>query len=100
MFRKPVGDRGIPVIHSAPKMLHEDERHAARLAEPTIGEADSISLYELCRRGLVAVLGHWRIPLTVGLETTRGGGLENLCLPNPPTPPSRSLLPDPPPTRA
>src|ERR1700704_5968360 len=55
MFRKAVGDRGIPVIHSTPKMLHENERHAARLAESAIGEADPISLDELCRRGLVGV---------------------------------------------
>src|ERR1700736_6421970 len=55
MFRKPVGDRGIPVIHSTPKMLHENERHAARLAESAIGEADPVSLDELCRRGLVGV---------------------------------------------
>src|ERR1700736_4401950 len=47
MFRKSVGDRGIPVIHSAPKMLHQDERHAGCLAKAAIGEADSISLYEL-----------------------------------------------------
>src|SRR5258708_2111042 len=53
MFRKAIRDRGIPVIHSTPKMLHENERHAARLAESTIGEADPVSLDELCRRGLV-----------------------------------------------
>ena len=58
MFRKAVGDRGIPVIHSTPKMLHENERHAAQLAESAIGEADTVNLYELRRRGLVAVLGH------------------------------------------
>jgi hypothetical protein len=39
-------------------MLHENERHAARLAESAIGEADPISLDELCRRGLVGVLAH------------------------------------------
>src|ERR1700688_328907 len=55
MFRKAVGDRGIPVIHSTPKMLHENERHAARLAESAIGEADPVSLDELCRRGFVGV---------------------------------------------
>src|SRR6202163_558384 len=55
MFRKPVSDRGIPVIHSTPKMLHENERHAARLAESAIGEADPVSLDELCRRGFVGV---------------------------------------------
>src|SRR6202162_3924418 len=55
MFRKAVDDRGIPVIHSTPKMLHENERHAARLAESAIGEADPVSLDELCRRGLVGV---------------------------------------------
>src|ERR1700674_5761605 len=55
MFRKAVSDRGIPVIHSTPKMLHENERHAARLAESAIGEADPVSPDELCRRGLVGV---------------------------------------------
>src|SRR3979411_3515711 len=60
MFRKAVGDRGIPVIHSTPKMLHENERHAARLAESAIGEADPVSLDELCRRGLGGVYYWWR----------------------------------------
>src|ERR1700730_9610607 len=43
MFRKAVGDHGIPVVHSAPKMLQENERHAAARAESAIGEADSVS---------------------------------------------------------
>src|ERR1700681_4514232 len=55
MFRKAVGERGIQVIHSAPKMLHEDERHATGPAESAICEADSVSLDELCRRGLVGM---------------------------------------------
>ena len=58
MFRKAVGDRGIPVIHSAPKMLHENERRATALAESAIGEPDSVSVYKLGRGGLVGVLGH------------------------------------------
>jgi len=33
-------------------VLVEDERHAAGLAESAIGETDSVSLDELCRRGL------------------------------------------------
>src|ERR1700736_6173767 len=55
MFRKAVGDRGIPVIHSTPKMLHENERRAAGLAESAIGEADAVRFDELRRRGLVSV---------------------------------------------
>src|ERR1700720_2501255 len=47
--------RWVPVIHGADVVLVEDERHAAGLAEAAIGEADSVSLYELCRRGLVSM---------------------------------------------
>src|SRR6202048_879134 len=36
MCRKSVGDRGIPVIHSATKVLHENERNTAGLAESAI----------------------------------------------------------------
>src|ERR1700732_1719179 len=50
--------RWVPIIHGAEVVLIENERHAAGLAEPAIGEADSLGLDELCRRGLVAVLGH------------------------------------------
>jgi len=39
-------------------MLVEDDRHAAGFAKSAIGEADSVSLDELCWRGPVAVLGH------------------------------------------
>src|ERR1700719_3335925 len=45
----------IPVIHGADVVLAKDERHSSGLAEATIGEADSASLYELCRRGLVSM---------------------------------------------
>jgi len=49
-------------------VLIEDERHAAGLAEPAIGEADSLGLDELCRRGLMAVrfIG---IPFLVGCSS-------------------------------
>ena len=47
--------RRVPVIHGADVVLVEDDRHAAGLAESAIGEADSVSLYELCRRGLVGM---------------------------------------------
>jgi hypothetical protein len=53
-----IGHHRVPVIHGAEVVLIENERHAAGLAEPAIGEADSLSLYELRRRGLVAVLVH------------------------------------------
>ena len=47
--------RRVPVIHGADVVLVEDDRHAAGLAESAISEADSVSLYELCRRGLVGI---------------------------------------------
>src|SRR6202040_1853053 len=47
MFRKAGGKRGIPVIHSAPKMRHEDERQATGPAKPAICEADFVSLDDL-----------------------------------------------------
>jgi hypothetical protein len=46
------------MVHGAGEVLIEDERHAAGFAESAIGEAGSICLYELCRRGLMGVLGH------------------------------------------
>ena len=45
------------MVHGAGIVLVEDERHAARLAEAAIGEADAVGLDELRRRGLVGVLG-------------------------------------------
>src|SRR6202140_812221 len=45
-------------IHGARVVLVEDNRHAVGLAESAIGEADSVGLDELRRRGLVTVLGH------------------------------------------
>src|ERR1700726_901337 len=54
-----IGHHRVPVIHGAEVVLVEDERHAAGLAEAAIGEADSVSLYELRRRGLVGMhYGH------------------------------------------
>src|SRR3982074_1101464 len=47
--------RRVPIIHGADVVLVEDDRHTAGLAESAIGEADSVSLYELCRRGLVSM---------------------------------------------
>jgi hypothetical protein len=55
--------RRVLVIHGARVVLVEDDRHAAGLAKSAIGEADSDSLYELCRRGLVGVFGHVARPL-------------------------------------
>ena len=52
----------IPVIPSPAKMLVENERHAAVIAETAVGETDSIGLDELCRRGLMGVGGHDRSP--------------------------------------
>src|ERR1700736_1639990 len=70
-FLNAVGERGIPVIHSAPKMLHEDERHAAGLAESAIREADSVGLDELCWCSLMAVLVH-RVSLGAQADLPNG----------------------------
>src|SRR6266403_1459667 len=43
------------VVHRPGEVLVEDERHADNLAEPAIGEADTVCLDELRRRGLVGV---------------------------------------------
>src|SRR5207245_10247693 len=50
-----IRNRRVPIIHGADVVLVEDDRHTAGLAESAIGEADSVSLYELCRRGLVSM---------------------------------------------
>src|SRR6202022_2308394 len=47
--------RRVPIIHGGDVVLVEDDRHASGVAESAIGEADSISLYELGRRGLVSM---------------------------------------------
>src|SRR5712664_581104 len=54
--------RRIPVVHGAEVVLAKDERHSSGLAEAAIGEADSVGLYELCRRGLVCVVIHNESP--------------------------------------
>src|ERR1700693_5570389 len=61
---KATRHRRVPVIHGAQVVHVEDDRHAAGLAESAIGEADSVSLYELCRRGLVG-MNHYGRSLTV-----------------------------------
>src|ERR1700726_1580439 len=43
------------MVHRPGEVLVENERYAVRPAEATIGEADPVSLDELCRRGLVGV---------------------------------------------
>src|SRR6195256_1585003 len=43
------------MVHGAGEVLVEDERDADNLAEPAIGEADTVCLDELRRRGLVGV---------------------------------------------
>src|ERR1700733_5321450 len=48
--------RRVPIIHGADVVLVEDDRHSSGLAEAAIGEADSVSLYELCRHGLVSMI--------------------------------------------
>src|ERR1700726_4518050 len=43
------------MVHRPGEVLVENERYAVRPAEATIGEADPVSLDELCRRGWVGV---------------------------------------------
>src|SRR6266403_1412715 len=57
--------RRVPIIHGARVVLVEDDRHPAGLAESAIGEADSVSLYELCRRGLVSMSHYGRFFVTL-----------------------------------
>src|SRR6266446_1177769 len=52
--------RWVPIIHGADVVLAKDEGHSSGLAEAAIGEADSVSLYELCRCGLVSMNHHGR----------------------------------------
>src|SRR6202035_5073126 len=52
--------RRVPVIDGADVVHVENERHAAGFTESAICEADSVSLYELCRRGLVGINHHGR----------------------------------------
>jgi hypothetical protein len=62
-----VRHRRVPIVHGADVVLVEDERRAAGLAESAVTEADSVSLYELRRRGLVCVGGldgHGNLPAT------------------------------------
>src|SRR3984957_17314953 len=56
--------RWVPIIHGADVVLAEDERHSSGLAEAAIGEADSVGLYELRRRGLVG-MNHFGRSLTI-----------------------------------
>ena len=46
------------MVDGAGIVLVEDERYAVQLAEPAIGEADTVGLGELRRCGLMGVLGH------------------------------------------
>ena len=51
------------MIHGADVVLVEDDRHTPGLAESGIGEADSVSLYELGRCGLVGMNLYGRSPI-------------------------------------
>jgi hypothetical protein len=48
--RKAIGYVRIPAVHVGIEVLQKEQRNRARFAESAIGEADSVSLYELCRR--------------------------------------------------
>src|SRR6516162_1083299 len=61
-----IGHRRIPVIHRAEVVLVEHDRHAAGLAKAPVGEAHTIGLDELRRRGLVGICGHVASPLGRG----------------------------------
>ena len=62
-LRQSVGHGRIPMVHGAAEMDVHDDRHAARLAEAAIGEADAVGLDELGRGGVVGVGGHGETPL-------------------------------------
>src|SRR5258706_4209054 len=47
------------MVHGAGEVLVENERHSAGFAEASIGEADSVGLDELRRRGLVGMYHFW-----------------------------------------
>src|SRR6266403_5066525 len=47
------------MVHCPSEVLVENERHAVRLAEVAIGEADAVGLDELRRRGLVVMNHFW-----------------------------------------
>src|SRR5271165_6394398 len=65
----------VPMVHRAGKVLVEDQRHAVRLTEATIGEANAIGLDELRRRGLMGICGH--------VVTSFGRGLgQGRCAPS------------------
>ena len=55
LLRQPVRHRRVPVVHGAAEMDVHDDRHAARLAEPPIGETDAVGLDELGRGGVMGV---------------------------------------------
>src|ERR1700720_1129850 len=57
--------RKIPAVHVGIEVLQKERRNRARFAESAIGEADSVSLYELCRRGLVGMNHCDRFLITV-----------------------------------
>src|SRR6202171_4158791 len=57
--REAFGHRRIPIVDRPGEVLVENERHAARFAEATIGEADAVGLDELRRRSLVAMNHFW-----------------------------------------
>src|SRR4030088_2544699 len=60
------------MVHRPGEVLVEDERHADNLAEPAIGEADTVCLDELRRRGLVGV-NHLVGPFHLVGIASRGG---------------------------
>ena len=53
--REAVGHQRVPVVHGTGEMHVEDERDAARFAEAPVSEPNTCRLYELRRRGLVAM---------------------------------------------
>src|SRR5207302_1863389 len=65
-----IRNRRVPVVHGAEVVLAKYERHSSGLAESAIGEADSVSLYELRRRSLMPEVttesGSARVDLRAG----------------------------------
>src|SRR6266849_115719 len=71
--REAVGHQRVPVVHRAGKVLVENQRHTAGLAEASVSKANTSRLQQPRGRGLMSVLGHW-ISCGVALNTTSGAG--------------------------
>src|ERR1700733_164391 len=58
IFGETIGHRRIPVVHRAGIVLIEDQRHAARFAEPSVGKTNAVGVDKLGGRSLMRIAGH------------------------------------------